>query len=40
MCGAVQENSGSGATESVEISNRSGDHDDRSCITRRLHDVP
>lgn len=37
---AVPQNSWGWASESVEVPNRSGDHDDRSCVTRRLYDVP
>lgn len=37
--GAVQEFDRGGTTEPSEIRNRSGDHDDRSRIARRIHDV-
>ncbi|KAB5564099.1 hypothetical protein DKX38_004153 [Salix brachista] len=37
--GAVQENHGGGATESVKIPNRCSNNDDGSGVTRRLHDV-
>lgn len=40
LCGAVQEIDRGGTAEPAEIRNRSGDHDDRSSLTRRLHDVP
>lgn len=40
LCGAVQEIDRGGTAEPTEIRDRSGHHDDRSSLTRRLHDVP
>lgn len=37
---AVEEFGGGGTAEHTQIPNRSGHHDDRSSLTRRLHDVP
>lgn len=37
--GAVQGVDRGGTAEPAEIHNRSGDHDDRSRIARRIHDV-
>jgi hypothetical protein len=37
--GAVQGIDRGGTAEPAEIHNRSGDHDDRSRIARRIHDV-